>query len=212
MLSSTDSLIRIIFLLLLITNQKISVLFSQFQLEEWYLLWFPSVLIPITVTKTSVSQSKKKKFYFLKMCFRISSRFKKLVCISWHIGVLRDENRTEAETVALAEGSCCDPDNQNPSSAIQFPSLYCDFFCLERGKCFPTVVFRHYITSASSETPQTVAHQASLSMGLLRQEQQVGCHFLLQEIFLTQGSNSCLLKVSCILGGNSSIKEMKIVP
>ena len=42
----------------------------------------------------------------------------------------------------------------------------------------------------------TVAHQAPLSMGCPR---QVGCHFLLQGIFLTQGSSPHL--VSCIAGG-----------
>ena len=38
-------------------------------------------------------------------------------------------------------------------------------------------------------TPQTVARQAPLSMGFPRQEHWSGCHFLLQGIFLTQGSN-----------------------
>ena len=38
-------------------------------------------------------------------------------------------------------------------------------------------------------TPCTVARQAPLSTGFFRQEYVVGCHFLLQEIFLTQGSN-----------------------
>ena len=42
-------------------------------------------------------------------------------------------------------------------------------------------------------TPQTVAHQAPLSTGFPRQENWVGCHFLLQGIFLTQGSNPHLL-------------------
>ena len=37
--------------------------------------------------------------------------------------------------------------------------------------------------------PVTVAHQAPLSMGLPRQDTIVGCHFLLQGIFLTQGLN-----------------------
>ena len=40
---------------------------------------------------------------------------------------------------------------------------------------------------------QTVACQASLSMGLSGQEYQVGCYFFLQGIFPTQGSNSHLL-------------------
>ena len=38
-------------------------------------------------------------------------------------------------------------------------------------------------------TPWTVTHQAPLSMGFFRQEYWSGCHFLLQGIFLTQGSN-----------------------
>ena len=42
----------------------------------------------------------------------------------------------------------------------------------------------------------TIANQVPLSMGLLRQKYQGGCHFLLQGIFLPQGSNLpplCLL-------------------
>ena len=42
---------------------------------------------------------------------------------------------------------------------------------------------------SNSETPWTVAHQARLCMGFSKQ----GCHFLLQGIFPTQGSNPCLL-------------------
>ena len=38
-------------------------------------------------------------------------------------------------------------------------------------------------------TPWTLAHQAPMCVGLPRQEYWVGCHFLLQRIFLTQGSN-----------------------
>ena len=48
------------------------------------------------------------------------------------------------------------------------------------------LLFSHSVMSSSSETPWTVALQAPLSMG-------VGSHFLLQGIFLTQGSNQCLL-------------------
>ena len=39
----------------------------------------------------------------------------------------------------------------------------------------------------------TVAHQAPRSMGFSRQEYGVGCHSLLEGIFLTQGSNLCVL-------------------
>ena len=48
-------------------------------------------------------------------------------------------------------------------------------------------------------TPGTVTHQASLSMRLSWQNSGVGCHFLLQEIFLTQGSNLHLLNYRQIL-------------
>ena len=42
-------------------------------------------------------------------------------------------------------------------------------------------------------TPWAAACQAPLSMRLSRQEYWVGCHFLLQGIFLTQGLNPCFL-------------------
>ena len=45
-------------------------------------------------------------------------------------------------------------------------------------------------------TPWTVALQALLFMGFPSKNLGVGCYFLLQEIFLTQGSNRCLL---CLL-------------
>ena len=43
--------------------------------------------------------------------------------------------------------------------------------------------------SYSLRPPWTVARQAPLSMGFSRQEYWVGCHALLQGIFLTQGLN-----------------------
>ena len=42
-------------------------------------------------------------------------------------------------------------------------------------------------------TPWTVAHQAPPSMGFPSKNTGVGCHFLIQGVFLTQGSNPCLL-------------------
>ena len=47
--------------------------------------------------------------------------------------------------------------------------------------------------SDSFATPWTVAHQALLSMEFSKQEYWSGCHFLLQGIFPTQGSNPRLL-------------------
>ena len=48
----------------------------------------------------------------------------------------------------------------------------------------------------NSVTPWTVVCQAPLSMGILQAGSGVGCHALLQGIFLTQGSDPCLL---CLL-------------
>ena len=76
--------------------------------------------------------------------------------------------------------------------------------------------------------PRTVAHQAPLSMDFPGRNTGVDCHFLLQGIFLTQGSYLCFLHwqvdslplshqgspqlityLSCILlsSGNTKIKE-----
>ena len=48
-------------------------------------------------------------------------------------------------------------------------------------------------------TPWTIAHQAPLPMDFPGKTSRVGCHFLLQEIFLTEGSNP----VSCIMASSS---------
>ena len=61
------------------------------------------------------------------------------------------------------------------------------------------VVHLELIIDDSFVTPCTIAHQAALSMGFPRQE--YCCHFLLQGIFPTQGSNPCLLRVSPALAG-----------
>ena len=48
-------------------------------------------------------------------------------------------------------------------------------------------------------TPWTVAHQVPLVIGFSGKNTGVGCHFLLQGIFLTQGSNPGLLHCRQIL-------------
>ena len=48
-----------------------------------------------------------------------------------------------------------------------------------------------YVVSNFFVTPRTLACQAPLTMGFLGKNTGVSCHFLLQRIFLTQGSN-CL--------------------
>ena len=56
-----------------------------------------------------------------------------------------------------------------------------------------TCVVLIYSVTSNSLGPWTIAHQALLSMGFSRQNTGVGCHFLLQGIFLTQGLNPRLL-------------------
>ena len=65
----------------------------------------------------------------------------------------------------------------------------------ERGpQCFPHPRLVHACSVMSDcATPWAVARQAPLSIEFSRQEYCVGCHALLQGIFLTQGSNPCLL-------------------
>ena len=46
--------------------------------------------------------------------------------------------------------------------------------------------------------PRTVAHQTPLSMDFPGKYTEVGCHFLLQRIFLTQGPNPSLLASSAL--------------
>ena len=74
--------------------------------------------------------------------------------------------------------------------------------------------WKHFVTSylhgcvlslsamSDSATPWTVAHQGSPSMDFLDKNTGVGCHFLLQGIFPTQGLKQyllCLLHCWCIL-------------
>ena len=64
------------------------------------------------------------------------------------------------------------------------------------------------VVSNSFETPQTIAHQACLSMGFPREDTGVGSRSLLQGIFLTQGSNPGLWHCRWILYySKSSIKN-----
>ena len=50
-------------------------------------------------------------------------------------------------------------------------------------------------------TPWTVTHQAPLSIGFSGKDTVVGCHSLLQGIFLTQGSELHLLCLLQFVGG-----------
>ena len=50
------------------------------------------------------------------------------------------------------------------------------------------LVFSHEVVSDSFATLWTVAYQAPLPIGFPGRNTEVGCHFLLQGIFLTQGS------------------------
>ena len=56
-----------------------------------------------------------------------------------------------------------------------------------------TCVVLIYSVTSNSLGPWTIAQQALLSMEFSKQNTGVGCHFLLQGIFLTQGWNPRLL-------------------
>ena len=58
---------------------------------------------------------------------------------------------------------------------------------------FLLLLFSHSVLSDSFATPWTVAWQAPLSMGFPGKNTGVGCHALLQRIFLSQGLNLHLL-------------------
>ena len=59
--------------------------------------------------------------------------------------------------------------------------------------CLLEFCFCCWLIAKSFVTPWSVACQASLSLGFPRQNTEMGCHFLLQGIFLTQGWNPHLL-------------------
>ena len=56
------------------------------------------------------------------------------------------------------------------------------------------------VTSVVSDSLGPYGLQASLSLGFSRQDTGVGCHALLQGIFLTQGSNPLLLSLHWQVG------------
>ena len=62
-----------------------------------------------------------------------------------------------------------------------------------------TCVVLIYSVTSNSLGPWTIAQQALLSMEFSKQNTGVGCHFLLQGIFLTQGSNLGVLPCRQIL-------------
>ena len=77
------------------------------------------------------------------------------------------------------------------NSLILYQQVYCCYCCLMVKSLCPTFC-----------DPMDVACQAALSMRFPRQEYWntgVGCHFLLQRVFLTQESNLHLLHCRWIL-------------
>ena len=74
-----------------------------------------------------------------------------------------------------------------PQSLHVSPHLWSQPIAALRPSC---PISQSYLTLV---TPWTITCLAPLSMGFSRQEYWSGCHFLLQRIFLTQGSNSHLL-------------------
>ena len=71
--------------------------------------------------------------------------------------------------------------------------LYISIWKLYYLKLLGLLLFSPKVVSNAFVTPLTVAHQAHLRMGFPGKNTGVGCHFLLQQTFLTQGLTSCLL-------------------
>ena len=71
-----------------------------------------------------------------------------------------------------------------------FPFMVSVFTSCLRGCCCYCLVAKSCLTLCNL---WTVAYQASLSMGFLNKNTGVGCHFLLQGIFLTPGLSPHLL-------------------
>ena len=72
--------------------------------------------------------------------------------------------------------------------------VFCCIYLLSFSPSFSLILlllFSHQVISNSFAKPWTVASQAPLSMGFPRQKYW-SCHFLLQEIFPTLGSNPIL--------------------
>ena len=87
-----------------------------------------------------------------------------------------------------------------PTHLAQLGPMPCQRQCSGLGGCFlgrgvlnPTLLLFSCSVMSNSATPGTVARQASLPMGIPRQEYRSGLPFPSQEIFLTQGSNLHLL-------------------
>ena len=80
-------------------------------------------------------------------------------------------------------------------SVFLFPVTLGDFIWALGGVALPTCecMLSHFNGVWLFATPWTVASQAPLSMGFSRPEKWSGCHFFLQGIFLSQGSNPRLL-------------------
>ena len=64
-----------------------------------------------------------------------------------------------------------------------------------KGPCSSVCMLSRFSYAQLFVTPWTVVHQSVLPWDFPGKNTGVGCHFLLQGIFLTQGSNPCLLRL-----------------
>ena len=106
----------------------------------------------------------------------------------------------EYQTPSCARHPGLPDSRQHWSRPSRTPFTLCLLFALSRISHFTfeisTIVCCYCLVAKlcpAFAIPGTVALQVSLSMGFPDKITGVGCHFLLQEVFLTQGSNPCLL-------------------
>ena len=85
----------------------------------------------------------------------------------------------------------------------------CQYLYMLIKSCWLLLLLSHFSRVRLCVTPQTAAHQASLSLGFSRQDTGVGCHFLLQCMKVKSESEvvqSCLTlsdPMDCSLPGSS---------
>ena len=115
--------------------------------------------------------------------------------IRWHHRLAPGNGKEQRNMVCCSPWGCKESDTterlNNKSCTVFAMSLLCE-----------EAVLYHVLSRVPLfVTPWTVACQVPLSMEFSSKDTGVDCHFLFKGIFPTQGSNPCLICVSCIAGG-----------
>ena len=149
-------------------------------------------------------------FFFFWLCcttYRISVPQSEIEAWlwQWHLTTGPPENSCnstlERRNLGFKWGNCLqkvtEPANLDVFILLQVRLLVKSAFLLNRTSIAERAGGNHCCSLVTKSCPTvtlwTIAHQASLSMGFSGKNTEVGCLFLLQGIFPTQGSNPHLL-------------------